>query len=105
MELNPRQKIAIELDQLLLKLEQDFNERDDTRFKQLRAEHLREPDFFRHWILYDRLVTLSMMVGNKNLKKLYAESQTEYNQLKHASEHNSFYRQELAAWKSATGID
>ena len=90
--------------QLIRNLERNFNDEDEKRFKELRSQHLAEPAFFREWMIYDRLVVLTMLEKQKELKKMYIEAQAEYIGVKHAAENTEFYINELKAWKEANGI-
>ena len=101
---NPKQKVKEELSELFRKLEQDFNPKDEARLLELREQHLTEPEFFREWMMYDRLVVGSMCEGHK-LTEEASESVGAYISLKYAPEDEEFYQNELKAWKEANGIE
>ncbi|MBW2982073.1 hypothetical protein KY343_04285 [Candidatus Woesearchaeota archaeon] len=104
-DLTPKQKVKEELFQLIRRLERKFNERDEERFEELQSQYLKDSDFFREWMVYDRLVVLSMIKGHERSLKWFNGFQSEYAQLKHASENTSLYINELAAWKKAHKVE
>jgi hypothetical protein len=104
MESSQKIQIKEELFQLIRKLERNFNDEDERRFKELRAQYLQDSDFFREWMVYDRLVVLSMIENHKGLKEMYHEIQAEYVSVKYAAEDTEFYQNELKAWKDVNGI-
>ncbi len=106
MTTEEKYKLKMELAHLLRGLELNFNEKDKARFKELQAQHLRDPTFFREWMMYDRLQVLTMLRGREaSLKGLYKETIRVYSCLKHAPEDDEFYRDELKGWKQAHGVE
>ncbi len=100
-----KQKVKRELLQLFRRLERDFNKEDESRLLELRAQHLTDPDFFREWMMYDRLVVWSSIKEHRDWSgDIYNENMVLYACLKHAPEDREFYQEELKAWKEANGI-
>lgn len=105
--MNPDQRMQVkeELFQIFRRLEMNFNDEDDKKLKELRSQYLTEPAFFREWMMYDRLVIVSMLEPHKKeSSKMYNEAQADYIGVKHSSENTEFYKNELKAWKDANGI-
>ena len=101
---NPKEKVKKELSELFDRLEHDFNPEDETRLLELREQHLTEPEFFREWMMYDRLLVGSVCEEHK-LAEAASENISAYISLKYAPEDKEFYQKELQAWKEANGIE
>ena len=105
MTTEEKYKLKMELSHLLKRLERDFNEKDKARYEELQAQHLRDPSFFREWMIYDRLQVLMMLRGKEDQsKELYDEAMAYYCSLKYTPENSEFYQDELKAWKKAHDV-
>ena len=102
---NPKQKAKEELSDLFKKLERDFNPEDEARLIELRSQYLKDPDFFREWMMYDRLVVWDACSEIHSLSEAAGESLRAYLCLKYIPEDKDIYQKELKAWKKVNGIE